>query len=1527
MSGWFAITKKRYLKLLLYPGDSVTYKFRTISSVLCVFAFLASLAGAQFQPQLSVRPRVRVTARVDRNKLSALPGTHPSVVARARIGARLNAGTQLQHMVLVLQPSDEQNAALVTLMDAQQDKSSASYHKWLTPDTYGQTFGVAPSDIGQVSSWLSDSGLAVESVSRSGRFITFSGPVGSVEAAFNTQMHTLTVDGETHISNTTDVSIPSALAPVVKGVARLNNFFAKSSARDVRKVTLGPEYGTSAGGTHYIGAGDLATIYNAKPLTSAGTDGTGVSISVLARSNIQLGDVAAYRSFFALPNNVPNVIVVGSDPGLNADDVEASLDAEMAGSLATGAKVNFIVSSVSLVGEGIDTAGLYAVDNNIGDIITLSYGGCEGGDGVLGTAFWNILWEEAAAQGQTVFVSTGDSSAAGCNGSNASFATGGYGVNALGSSNFNVAVGGSMFVDYGPAAFWVNTGAAGAVPYSTATTYVPEAAWNQGTLTTTNLNANATGTTNGSGIVGGGGGISILTARPSWQTGSGIPTGDPTGVGGLSGIGVLPPKDGAGNPQTAPNYAAHRLVPDVVMIASSGHDATLFCYEGVCSENTAGGLAGASLVGGTSVAAPAMASAQALIDAANGGRQGNANYYYYALANSQYTSSSTACVAATGTAGSPVVPAPASNCNFHDIVAGSNIVPTSSTDTTGIGFASGTGFDEASGLGSVNIANMAANWHSVNFHATATSLILTPSTGAHGATMIAAIQVTSGGGPLISNITAGGGGTPSGDVSIIASSFTATGTPQVFTLTGGAVNGRVDSLPAGSYNVHAHYAGDGVFASSDSAPVAVNISKEDSAFSSFTPYQITAAGAYSPIASIPYGSGELYLNTEILPASGNGTASGTVTYTVTRDGSPMPGLTTTLDTYGTTYLLSAPSFPNFYLLANYPTLPGGNYSITAAYAGDTSLHANTATATFAITPFTSTTAAFTTGTATINTGATATLNYSIPSAGTGAALATGTVTFTDTTTSTSLGSATVANGQAVFATTALTAAGPHNISAVYSGDSNYTAPSPAPGPVTVLVAGTASTTTTLTATTNPSVGTSIRLTATIASVLLNGTVSFYDSGVLLGMATPNFGQPTTAVLTGQQMTAGTHSLTAIYSGDATHLTSTGSLALVVRQNATSMVIGGTETSTYGQLVEINGTLTRSPTSSTVPVIPPTGLVNFYEGSTSGARLGSATLTFGPGGSAHAYNAVLSTSTISAGSHTIVAAFQGDANYAASNSGTIPLTVSKANQTITFTGLPANATYLSAGPYALNGTASSGLGVSYTVSGPASISGTTLTITGAGTVVVTASQAGNGNYNAATSVTQTIVVAKANQTISFTGLPATANFGSSGPYAVSATASSGLPVTFTVTGPATLKGTPLTLRFTGPGTVTVTASQAGNGNYNAAPAVTRTIVVGTLQLTATGVIGGNHATGYSMLVTVKNTGTGTAANVQLTTAMLGATNGTGVPASLGSIAGGGSASVAISFPSSTGSDGTPVVEKLLGTFTGGTFGGSFRAQLP
>lgn len=193
-----------------------------------------------------------------------------------------------------------------------------------------------------------------------------------------------------------------------------------------------------------------------------------------------------------------------------------------------------------------------------------------------------------------------------------------------------------------------------------------------------------------------------------------------------------------------------------------------------------------------------------------------------------------------------------------------------------------------------------------------------------------------------------------------------------------------------------------------------------------------------------------------------------------------------------------------------------------------------------------------------------------------------------------------------------------------------------------------------------------------------------------------------------------------------------------------------------------------------------------------------------------------------GTVTVTASQGGDADYTEASPVILTLVVTSAGQTVTFTGLPATAIYGSAGPYTLHATASSGLPISYAVSGPAVLLGSVLTITGAGTVAVTASQAGNSVYSAASPVTQTILIGAADQTISFTGLPTMATFGLAGPYSLSATASSGLPIIYTVSGPAVLSGSLLTI--TGAGTVSVTAAQQGNANYNAAPSVTLSITV-------------------------------------------------------------------------------------------------------
>ncbi|GHM98932.1 hypothetical protein WSM22_04220 [Cytophagales bacterium WSM2-2] len=194
--------------------------------------------------------------------------------------------------------------------------------------------------------------------------------------------------------------------------------------------------------------------------------------------------------------------------------------------------------------------------------------------------------------------------------------------------------------------------------------------------------------------------------------------------------------------------------------------------------------------------------------------------------------------------------------------------------------------------------------------------------------------------------------------------------------------------------------------------------------------------------------------------------------------------------------------------------------------------------------------------------------------------------------------------------------------------------------------------------------------------------------------------------------------------------------------------------------------------------------------------------------------------LGSGVATLRASVSATVNYLAASQD-ITLTVNKLSQTITFGSIPSK-TFGAAQQFTISATASSSLPVTFSVtSGPATILGGTVTITGAGDVAIKASQAGDANYNAANDVTQTFSVAKAAQTIMF-GALATKLQGDQ-PFTLSVTASSTLAVAFSITsGPATVSGSTITL--TGAGTVVVKASQAGNANYSAAADVSQSFCV-------------------------------------------------------------------------------------------------------
>ena len=530
----------------------------------------------------------------------------------------------MERMVLVLRPDSAQEKALEELIRAQQDPASPLYHQWLTPESFGKRFGVSQKDLEHVVKWLQMHGMEVDEIPPSRRSIVFSGSVGQVQSAFHTSIRKYFVRGESHYANATDPKIPQAFGQVVHGVVSLHDF---RSAPQLVGPYLIPSY-TAANGAHFLSPQDWDTIYDVGPLFSHGLDGAGQSIAVLGRVDVAMQDVRTFRSNSGLPANDPQVIVNGPDPGFPdcSDEAEAALDVEWAGAIAKNASVKFVTSQSGAT-DGINLSAQYAVNNNVAPVVTLSYGLCEGAYSQAGNAFWNGLWAQAAAQGMSVFVSSGDSGAAGCDSPDLATATHGRGVNAICSSPYSTCVGGTQFNDiYNPNQYWSATNAAG---MSSALSYIPEVAWNESGWS--------------GGLWSGGGGVSTVYTKPAWQAVLGVPA------------------DGM------------RDVPDV-SLAGAIHDAYVIQIQGKIF-----------YVSGTSAATPSLASVMALVLENTGVRQGNINPVLYTLANLQLSANGAAV--------------------FHDIASGNNSVPGAA------GFNAATGYDLATGLGSVDANLLVNHWN------------------------------------------------------------------------------------------------------------------------------------------------------------------------------------------------------------------------------------------------------------------------------------------------------------------------------------------------------------------------------------------------------------------------------------------------------------------------------------------------------------------------------------------------------------------------------------------------------------------------------------------------------------------------------------------------------------------------------------------------------------------------------------------------------------------------------------------------
>lgn len=1084
-----------------------------VSAFSCGVPMLAQVANSQ-AAQIADSGRAvvnRLTSPiVDSSRVTIAGSIHP-LATKANDRGVVSDSLRLERLQVVLKRSDAQEAELKRVLTGLHSAGSVTYHKWLTPDDFGKRFGPSEADVATLQRWLQGQGFAVTKLQPGRQVLEIAGTAGQLRNSFHTQLHQYAAQGEMHYANANAPEVPAALAPVFGGFVSLNNFRMKSHAKTLGTAQLNtitheskPDWtiGSSSRYNLVLAPGDFAVQYDLNPVYAAGTKGDGQTIAVVNASNINVALVNQYRSLFGLPANPPQVIIDGSDPGVdginspvgpNGFAGEAYLDVELAGAVAPNAQIDLVIANDTAVSEGLTLAIEHAVFSNIAPVISVSFGQCEANQGSFNTLITG-LWEQAAAQGQTVLVSTGDNGSAGCD-FGTQFAVHGQAVSGLASTPYNVAVGGTDFYYSGGSAsvgnYW-NLTPSNTTPTVSLTTPVPEQPWNDSqyglnlfsvydTDGTTSIAA-ASGGPSTLGVTNSQGTPTSPHPKPSWQTGVGVP------------------QDGA------------RDLPDVSLFASNGLNNSYYpicAKDADCQPAASGNLVQISGIGGTSASTPAFAGMMALINQRYG-RQGQANYVLYPLA-AQFPSTFHDV-----TAGTISVPCATTTVNTTD--SNGNIThtyapkqckavssPLTVTDDTygqttegqisvdGItaAYNAGTGYDLATGLGTVDANNLITNWGKITLAATTTTLTPSATAFAHGTSVTISGRVT-------------GAITPTGDVSLLTTSTDPSHQAETFfTLGNGAYSGSVNFLPGGSYNISGYFPGDGVNGPSNSTPVAVTVTPE----SSTTSLQVLSS--LNPLTALPSGGNVSYGAPAILsatPAPGSGNASSVPT-----------GSVTFLD--GSSTINAAAVNVNGYAQSNVP-LAVGSHSITAKYSGDSSYGASTSpAASFTVTK--NSPDIFVTYTnrdqnnnpvngqvtyLTVQVENSASLS-SLAAAPTGAISVTGAPS--GTTTSATLVSGVdpynnAPQGTAVIAIPA-SAAGTYNIAFSYAGDTNYASVTTQPRTYTFDTGGgTATTTTTASATassTSPTSLVTVNVTVTSSgSTAPTGTVQLYASEYVIASA-------------------------------------------------------------------------------------------------------------------------------------------------------------------------------------------------------------------------------------------------------------------------------------------------------------------------------------------------------------------------------------------------------------------------------------------
>ena len=754
-----------------------------LSAVLIAFSFAPAgaqkVAGAAAGPNPGPNPGHDRVADSGFGQRATVPGHRPAwAVAAADRGALPDA--QSVPLIFALTRAPEVQAAFEQLLADQQNPASPRYHQWLTPQQVGAQFGPTQHDLDALTDWLAGQGFKVDAVTPSRIFVQASAPAAVISASLGTNLHSYEVAYGSTVERmqapTTEPTLPVALAPLVAYVGGLTSVPVHTfSHMEVRTAPASQaSVSASAGGpanvhpdltasstNHFLAPLDFNKIYDVPTIAGAGQ-----KVMVVGGSRLSPADLSYFDADTALASYTPNYIVdpAYADPGQTNDgnQGEATLDFERVYGTDPAAQVDLVIAANWLNGSVNQNLILYAINTVNDPVMSLSFGACENLQPTGYVKQEDAMYSQAASQGITTLVSAGDAGVTGCavHGAAATSTYAYPNINDVCASSYVTCVGGTQFNDTAnPAAYWASTNANG---FFSALSYIPEGAWNEP------LNTGSNAATVPYVVSATGGGPSTIIAKPTWQTGTGVPA------------------DGV------------RDTPDM-SFAAAGHDGYFSCLAsggGTCIPSANGSI-GFVAFSGTSASAPSMAGVAALLDQKLGGRQGNINPMLYRVAASTPAAFHDVTFASAGV-GSCSTATP-STCN--------NSTPGPTTLTGGVaGYQLQTGYDLITGLGSLDV-NALLNAAAIpTTLATSNSLSATPATITTAQTAVFKDVVANASTTTTTAV-------PSGTVTFTLNS-TGANLGTITLVNASASTAAVAFPTAGTYLINAAYSGDSNFAAS-----------------------------------------------------------------------------------------------------------------------------------------------------------------------------------------------------------------------------------------------------------------------------------------------------------------------------------------------------------------------------------------------------------------------------------------------------------------------------------------------------------------------------------------------------------------------------------------------------------------------------------------------------------------------------------------------------------------------------------------